>query len=67
MRVDKDRCRTVEEEFEHNWEQLESCGNFFVCDVHPNVVRADKLLVKRLWRKRLEIANSPEYKALNDA
>lgn len=67
LRVNRDRCRTVDEELEWIEQQLQACGNFFVCDVHPNVVRADQIRFDRLWRKKREIANSLEYKTLNDA
>lgn len=65
--MDKDRCKTVDEELDWIEAQLQTCGNFFAWDVHPNVVRADQIRWERLWRKKAAIAVSLEYTTLYDA
>ena len=61
MKVDTSNCQTVDEKIGAIESEYETVGNFFSCDVHPNVVRADSIRAKRLLRKRLELLRSPEY------
>jgi hypothetical protein len=61
MRVDTNNCQTVEEKLDEVNNQLDQTGDFFSFDVHPNVVRADKIRSDRLWKRRLAIIHSAEY------
>lgn len=61
MKVDTDNCRTAEEELEYIMQQYERIGDFFVCDVHPNQIRACDITSRRLLQKRKALLCSEEY------
>lgn len=60
--IHKDKARTAREEYEYLRERLDTVGNFFPWDVHPNKVRAASKLYARLLRKIANIIDSEEYK-----
>lgn len=62
MRVQTSKARTPDEEYDYLRCRLGKLGNFFVWDVHPNVVRADDITSKKLWKKVKELVDSDEYK-----
>lgn len=61
MTVNYEKCRTVEEELEYIEYQFECIGNFFVCDVHPNRIKAYHTTFRRLWDKKRALLATEEY------
>ena len=60
MKVDTENCQTIDEQLESIEKEFALTGDFFSFEVHPNIVRADKIRTTRLWRKRRELVSSPE-------
>lgn len=62
MRVDKDKIRTPDEEYDYLDNKLKNLGNYFSWEVHPNVVKATDIQDKRLKKKLKALVDSEEYK-----
>lgn len=65
MKVDKSKIRTPDEEYTYLWDLLNSLGNYFVWDVHPNVIRATDIRRERLLKKLQLLVDSEEFHAYN--
>lgn len=65
MKVDKSKIRTPDEEYAYLWQELNKCGNFFAWDVHPNVLRADKIRKERLRNRINILVDSVEFQEYN--
>jgi len=65
MKVDKSKARNPDEEYAYIWEKLNSLGNYFAWDVHPNVLRATDMQRERLWKKLKILVDSPEFQEYN--
>lgn len=65
MQVQKDKVRTPDEEYDYLWDRLGKLGDFLVWEVHPNVVKADDIAEKRLWKKFKKLVDSEEYRYYN--
>jgi len=61
VKVDTEKCLTVDEELEYIERQLDLVGNFFRWDVHPNKARAADISAHRLLKKLVAVRSSPEY------
>lgn len=64
--VTKDQMRTPDEEYEYLTITLNSLGNFFAWDVHPNKIRATEIRRQRLSKRLLDLVASDEFQDLND-
>lgn len=62
LKVQKDKARTPEEAYWYLWGRLGKLGDFVTWEVHPNIVRADNIASKKLWKKFKELVDSEEYK-----
>lgn len=65
MQVQMSKVRTPDEEYEYLWNRLGELGDFLAWEVHPNVVKADNVTEKRLWKKLKKLVDSEEYKYYN--
>jgi hypothetical protein len=66
LKVSKQNIRTPDEEYEYINKQLDSLGNYFAWDVHPNVIRATAIQRKRLYKKQYELVHSEEFQLFNN-
>lgn len=65
MKVDKSKARTPIEEYFFWYNQLNKYEEFFPEDLHPNVVRQNKLRQEKVWKKLQEVVDSEEFKEDN--
>ena len=65
MKIDKSKIRNPDEEYTYIWQQLNSLGNFFVWDVHPNVVKNFNIQQEKWTKKLTKLLASEEYKEYN--
>lgn len=56
---------TPDEEYMYLWKKLDTIGNFFAWDVHPNVVRNAEMRRKKIRKKMADLVDSPEFKEYN--
>ena len=56
---------TPDEEYMYLWKKLDSLGNYFAWDVHPNVLRNTEMQRKKLYKKLELLVDSPEFKEYN--
>lgn len=56
---------TPDEEYMYLWKKLDTIGNFFAWDVHPNVVRNADMQRKKIYKRLTDLVDSPEYKEYN--
>ena len=56
---------TPDEEYAYLWDTINSLGNFFAWDVHPNKVRATEMHREKLRNKLQKLVDSPEFKDYN--
>ena len=65
MKVDKSKIRTPDEEYFFLYNKLDTIGNFFVWDVHPNVVRNADMQRDKIYKKIKNLVDSEEFQEYN--
>lgn len=65
MKVDKSKARTPCEEYYFWYNQLNQFEDKFPEDLHPNVVKQNRLRHDKAWKKLKEIVDSEEFKEDN--
>jgi len=61
LKVQKDKARDCNEEHQHLINQLNSAGNYFSWEVHPNRVKATEIFVTRIRKKIAALITTEEF------